>query len=131
MAEDQPVWVLGPVLEIIHDRLITDHGGLPGLRDSALLESAAARPRQLYAYESPDLFALAAAYAYGIARNHPFVDGNKRVAFLAAYVFLVRNGLRPTMDEAETVLIMNRTAAGDIDEAELADWLRQNCTAAN
>lgn len=97
------------------------------MRDENLLESALARPQQLLAYGSPDLFQMAAAYAFGIARNHPFVDGNKRTAFMAAYIFLVRNGMHPRMAEAETVLAMNDLASGVLAEGEFALWLKRNC----
>lgn len=122
----EPVWLLRAVIEAVHDRLIIDHGGLSGIRDEALLDSALARPRQALAYGAPDLFDLAAAYALGIARNHPFVDGNKRTAFMAAYVFLARNGHRLAMDEGETVVMMIRAAEGSLDEGDLADWFRRN-----
>lgn len=86
----EAVWIELAVIEALHDRLLAEHGGAVGLRDGALLKSALARPRHLAAYEDPDLCELAAAYAAGIVRNHPFVDGNKRTALMAAYVFLTR-----------------------------------------
>ena len=88
----EPVWLDSNVILAMHGRLLADHGGAPGLRDAALLESALARPRQVYSYRSVDIAALAAAYAAGVIRNHPFVDGNKRIGFMAAYVFLACNG---------------------------------------
>lgn len=127
MVGREPVWLLDAVLEIAQQQLIAEHGGAPGVRDRQLLESALARPRQAHAYGTPDLFDLAAAYVFGIARNHPFVDGNKRSAFIAAYIFLCCNGWRPVMDEGETVVMMGRAAEGSVAETDIADWLRRNC----
>lgn len=110
----------------MHDRLLAAHGGPAGIRDEALLESALTRPRHLAADGNPDLCALAATYAFGIARNLPFVDGNKRTAFLAAYVFLARNGRRLTAPEDAATWTMMALAAGDLDEDGLADWLRES-----
>ena len=126
----EPIWLDERVLLTIHHMLIAEHGGPEGTRDPDLLESALARPRQLTSYgATPSLFDLAAATGTGIARNHPFVDGNKRTAFLAAYIFLARNGQRPTMSEADTVHVMTSVAAGEMEEVALARWLRENCTA--
>jgi death on curing protein len=125
MAEDR-VWIERAVILALHDRLLAAHGGLAGIRDEALLDSALARPRHLAAYGEPDLCALAAAYACGIARNHPFMDGNKRTAFLAAYVFLARNGRRLTAPEDAAAWTMMALAAGSLDEDALAQWLRDN-----
>lgn len=124
MARQEPIWVRRNVLEAVHEELIAEHGGLRGLRDEGLLESALARPRQQFHYGIDDLRGLAAAYAVGLARNHPFADGNKRIAFLAALIFLARNGLDLRLPEAETVIVMNRVAAGTLDETELADLFR-------
>jgi len=105
--------------------VITSHGGSFGLRDRGLLQSALARPRNRFHYESEsDLLALAACYGFGIARNHPFVDGNKRVAFQAMYVFLGLNALRVDADEEEVVGLMVAVAAGGIDEEGIAVWLQ-------
>jgi death on curing protein len=120
------VWVTPTVIEALHDRLLAEHGGAVGLRDSTLLKSALARPQHLAAYKDPDLCELAAAYAAGIARSHPFVDGNKRTAFMTAYVFLARNGLRLTAPENQAIDAMTALAAGDTDEAAFAVWLRSN-----
>ncbi|HEX2888869.1 type II toxin-antitoxin system death-on-curing family toxin [Vineibacter terrae] len=109
----------------IHAEQVAEHGGGTGVRDAALLESALARPMNLAAYGSPDAAALAAAYAYGLARNHPFVDGNKRTAFVAAATFLLRNGLGVEAAEAEVVLAFMDLAAGRMDEEALASWFRQ------
>jgi death-on-curing protein len=106
--------------------MLLAHGGLPGLRDEDLLESALARPRQRLAYEpTTDLAEMAAAYAFGLARNHPYRDGNKRVAFVTMAVFLGLNGLEFSATEAEVVTTMVALAAGTIDEAALAGWVRE------
>ena len=124
-----PVWVARELVLVLHDRLLAEHGGAPGLRDEGLLDSALARPRQLLAYGDPDICALAAAYAAGLVRNYPFVDGNKRIAFMTAYVFLARNGRRVLAPEAEATAMVIGLAAGEIDEAAFAIWLRSNSTA--
>ena len=106
------------------------HGGLPGLRDADALESALARPRQAWIYaEQTDIASLAAAYAFGIARSHPFNDGNKRIAFVVAAVFAELNGLRLDAPESEVVDMMLKLASGTIDEDALAEWLRASLTA--
>ena len=102
------------------------HGGAPGLRDEGLLESALARPQQLFSYGDPDIFAMAAAYAAGIARNHPFIDGNKRAAFIAAYIFLARNGYVISASEVDVALTFEQLAAGVLADDVLAGWLRGN-----
>lgn len=117
-------WIDRRVLCLLHDESLAEHGGAPGLRDDGLLESALARPQHLEAYGHPDLADLAAAYGVGLARDHPFVDGNKRVAFLAVGIFLALNGHRLAATQVEATLTMFRVASGDIDEAEFAAWLR-------
>ncbi len=123
---NEPVWILRQVVESLHESLLVEHGGAAGLRDEGLLESALARPRQIFAYAEPDLAELAAAYAAGIVRNHPFVDGNKRTGFMTAYIFLARNGLRLTAPEAEAAQAVLELAAGTIDETGFTAWLRDN-----
>jgi len=113
-------------LELLHDESLAEHGGRPGLRDEGLLESALARPHQLLAYGQPDLAALAAAYAFGLARNHAFVDGNKRAAFLATGLFLALNGHRLLTSQADATLTMLALAASDLTEDEFAQWLRDH-----
>jgi death-on-curing protein len=108
----------------IHDEQIAEHGGAPGLRDLALLQSALARPQNLAAYETPDAAALAAAYFFGLARHHPFTDGNKRTAFIAANVFLLDNGYDITALDPEIVRLTLSVAAGHTQESELIAWLR-------
>lgn len=125
----EPIWLRSDAVIAIHKRLLADHGGPTGLRDAGLLDSALARPKQLLAYAEPDLCALAAAYAVGIIRNHPFVDGNKRIAFMSAYVFLARNGLTLTAIEADATQAVLQLAAGDKPEEQFAQWLRDNIAA--
>ena len=128
MSDAEPVWLDRWVLIAVHERLLVAHGGARGIRDRDLLDSALARPRQIHAYEpAASLFDLAAATAEGIVRNHPFADANKRAAFMAAYVFLARNGLDPVMSEAEAVTMMLGLAAGEIDRAAFAAWLAETC----
>jgi death-on-curing protein len=124
----EPVWVPRVVVEAVHFDQIRTHGGLAGLRDEAALESALARPRNRWAYgRSADLPRLAAAYAYGLARGHPFRDGNKRVAFLTALVFLELDGLEFEATDEDVVGRMVALAAGRLTEARLATWIR-TCT---
>jgi death-on-curing protein len=106
------------------ERLIAIHGGLGGVRDRGMLESAMARPEHLANYGEPDAAELAAAYAFGLVRNHGFVDGNKRVGWLMAEVFLVRNGYLFVCDAPSLILEVERLAAGAIDQSQLADWIR-------
>ena len=109
-----------------HDRLLASHGGAEGLRDAGLLESALARPRQHYAYGSPDIIELAAIYTTGIVRNHPFVDGNKRTGFATGVAFLLLNDLVFKASEEEATQAVLALAAGELDEAGYAAWLRSN-----
>src|SRR5439155_2244740 len=106
--------------------LLAEHGGSPGLRDAGLLDSALARPRQIFTYAECDLVQLAAAYVAGIVRNHPFVDGNKRTGFMAGYIFLERNGMRFIASEGEAAQAVLELAAGTIQEAGFAAFLRDN-----
>ena len=117
-------WIDRTVLIAIHDMQLAEHGGGAGLRDGNLLESAVAKPENLAAYGNPDAAALAAAHGYGISRNHAFIDGNKRIALVAAELFLQLNGWRVVVDDADCVLTMLAVAAGDISEDAFADWLR-------
>ena len=122
----EPVWVLKSAVLAFHLRQLTEHGGGEGVRDEGLLDSALDRPQNKFAYENPDLFTLAAAYAYGIATNHPFVDGNKRTAYVTALTFLRLNGFRVDASQTDKYDIFIRLAAGEIDESELARWFREN-----
>ena len=118
-------WVREDVVYAIHDRQLAEHGGPEGVRDAGALESALARPRNLAAYEGPDAAALAAAYAFGLARNHPFADGNKRTAWVVARVFLAINGYRVEFDPPDAVRTIEALATGTLSETELAAWFRQ------
>lgn len=118
------VWLAASVVRAIHDEQLGEHGGGGGLRDPGLLESALARPLQRVAYDTPDVAALAAAYGFGLARNRPFIDGNKRTAFVAVELFLALNGWSLVADDAECVMAMLRLAAGELDESGFAAWLR-------
>jgi death on curing protein len=117
-------WIEQDVALAAHDALVAEFGGLAGVRDLTLLQSALARPRNLLAYGSPDATALAAAYAFGLLRNHPFADGNKRSGYALAIVFLLDNGLAFTGADIESVETILRVAAGTMHEAELAAWFR-------
>lgn len=123
---DSWVWLDCEVLRAVHEEQLAEHGGAPGLRDAGLFESALARPQHLAAYGSPDAADLAAAYGWGLARNHPFVDGNKRTAFVAALLFLALNGLDLVADDGECVLTMLAVAAGELSEPAFAAWLREH-----
>jgi death-on-curing protein len=113
-------------LELLHDESLAMHGGASGLRDEGLLESALARPLNLAAYGSPEVWDLAASYGVGLAKNHAFVDGNKRAAFLAVGMFLALNGYRLSAPQADATLTMLAVAAGQMDEATFARWLREH-----
>ena len=129
MGIREPRWVARVVVDAIQIDMLLTHGGMPGLRDENLLESALARPRQRFSYESiTDLAALAAAYGYGLARNHPYNDGNKRVAFVVMAVFLGLNGLELAASEADVVTAIVALASGKLDEETLADWIRLHST---
>jgi len=120
------VWIDGVVLLAVHDEQLAEHGGAGGTRDIGLFESAIARPQHLAHYGTPDAADLAAAYGHGIARNHPFVDGNKRTAFVAAELFLLLNGLELLASDAGCVTTMLVVAASQMDEATFARWLREH-----
>jgi death on curing protein len=122
------VWVVPGVVRAIHDRQLAEHGGGDGLRDAGLLSSALARPENAAAYGAPDAADLAAAYAFGIAKNHPFVDGNKRAAWAVARLFLRLNNCRLEFVAAEAIAAVEALAAGSLDEAELAAWFRVRLT---
>ncbi len=117
-------WLSPAVLRAVHEEQLAEHGGASGTRDDGLFDSALARPRNLLAYGEPDLADLAAAYGYGLARNHPFVDGNKRTAFVAVELFIALNGSTLVADDADCVLTMLDLAAGTLDEAGFAAWIR-------
>jgi death-on-curing protein len=123
----EPEWLSKALILAIHDEQLAEHGGGTGVRDDGLRESALARPRNRFAYDAAtDLATLAAAYAFGLARNHPFIDGNKRTAFVAAELFLDLNGMMLTASDEDCVLTMVRLAAGEFEEDTFAGWLRAN-----
>ena len=117
-------WIAPALVFAVHDRQLAEHGGAEGLRDLGAVEAALARPRNLAAYGSPDLADLAAAYAFALARSHGFVDGNKRTAWVVARVFLADNRGRLAFDPVEAVRTMERVAAGEMTEVDLAAWFR-------
>lgn len=121
-------WLNAGVLQAVHLEQLAEHGGAPGTRDEGLFESALARPQNLALYGEPDVCDLAAAYAVALAKNHPFVDGNKRTAYVAMELFLVLNGVELTADDGSATLTTLAVAAGDIDEPTLAPWLREHTT---
>jgi death-on-curing protein len=120
-------WVDKRALLLLHDESLAEHGGATGIRDEGLLDSALARPINLDAYGKPDFADLAASYAIGLAKNHGFVDGNKRAAFLATGLFLHLNGYRLQVSQADATLGMLAVAAGEMDETTFAEWLRKHC----
>jgi death-on-curing protein len=120
------VWVDKQLLLLLHDESLAEHGGAAGLRDEGLLDSALARPMNLIAYGEPDLAELAASYGVGLAKNHAFVDGNKRAAFLAVGLFLRLNGHRLNASPAAATVAMIDVAAGTLSEADFADWIRRH-----
>lgn len=122
----EPRWLTLAMVIAIHDEQLAIHGGSPGLRDAGMLESALDRPRNKWAYESAELPELAAAYAYGIARNHPFVDGNKRTSLLALYTFLGLNKINFVVPEAMAAAMIVSLAAGEVSEESLTRWIRDN-----
>lgn len=124
----EPAWVREAVALAVHDRQLAEHGGGSGVRDMGGLESALARPRNRWEYGEDDHVVLAAAYAFGIARNHPFVDGNKRTAWVVANLFLDLNGHELAFGERDAIRTVERLAAGNLSEDELADWFRQHLT---
>jgi death on curing protein len=118
-------WLQQGTAEAVHDEQLAEHGGRAGIRDGGALLSALARAQNLAAYGEPDAPALAAAYAFGVAKNHPFVDGNKRTAWVLARLFLQKNGVSLNYRDADAVVAMLALAAGEISEDELAEWFRE------
>lgn len=129
-ARTEPQWLDARLALAIHDRQIAEHGGGVGVRDAGMLDSALARPMNSWAYGEDDLAALAAAYAFGVARNHPFVDGNKRTAWVLARLFLAINGQALRFEAADAIAAMLALASGQMPEAALADWFREHLTSA-
>ena len=122
----QPVWVLPEAIRALHERLLSEFGGASGIRDEGMLESSLSRPGNQYSYGSPAIHELAAAYAFGLVRDHPFVDGNKRIGFATAILFLEINGYRFSASEVDATLQTLALAAHELDEAGYAAWLKKN-----
>ena len=122
-----PTWLLKGAVVATHERLLSEFGGAPGVRDSGLLDSALARPENLQAYGTPTIFELAAAYAFGVVKNHPFVDGNKRTGFTIAIFFLELNGQVFGATEVDATIQTLALAAGEVGESDYAEWLKKNC----
>jgi death-on-curing protein len=120
------VWIDAAVIDAIHDAQLAEHGGLAGTRDAGMLASALARAQNLALYGSPDVCDLAAAYGYGISRNHAFIDGNKRTGFVAAELFLALNGFNLNATDVDCVITMLQVAAGEITEESFAAWIRKH-----
>jgi len=123
----EPIWISDAVLLAVQEDLLARFGGLSGIRDEGLLHSALSRPRNLFAYGNPSLFALATEYTLGIVKNHPFLDGNKRAGFMAAYIFLGANGLEFRGPEEEVVVYTLGLAAGEIEGLDYTAWLERSC----
>ena len=122
----EPVWVLREVVFAAHEQSLAQFGGSAGVRDTGLLDSALGKPRNLFAYGKPSLFDLAATYAFGIVKNHPFVDGNKRTGFIVAVVFLELNGYTFRASEVDATVQTLALAAGDMSETAFSEWLKAN-----
>jgi death-on-curing protein len=125
-VSDEPCWLTREAVLAIHAQLLARFGGSAGLREDNMLESALAKPRQLHAYGQPNVYEMAAAYAFGIVKNHPFVDGNKRAGFVAAYTFLGINGFDFTAPEEEAVIFTRGLAAGEITLEQYTLWLQNS-----
>ncbi len=123
----EPVWLASRFVLALHEELLAEFGGAAGIRDEGLLESALSRPQNLLCYGTPDLFELAACYAFGVVGNHPFTDGNKRTGFMAAYIFLRRNGWELVAPESDATAATLALASKQMTEADYAGWLKANC----
>jgi death-on-curing protein len=126
----EPIWIQDAVVTAVHRRQLAEHGGCDGIRDAGLLDSALNKPKHVWAYGDPrpDMATLAASYAFGIARNHPFLDGNKRTAFVVCRLFLKLNGIELVASQSEKYDTFLKLAAGDITENQLAQWIRHHIT---
>jgi death-on-curing protein len=120
----EPIWVLREVVLIAHEQSLAEFGGAAGIRDEGLLDSALSKPENLFAYGTPSVFELAASYGFGLVKNHSFIDGNKRIGFVVAVVFLQLNCWRLEASEVDATLRTLALAAGELSEAEFAEWLR-------
>jgi death-on-curing protein len=126
MTAHEPLWLSQKIVRAAHERQLKRFGGPEGLRDLGMLESALSRPMNKFAYGETDMAALAAAYGFGLARNHPFIDGNKRIAFMAIMLFLRRNGVPFTPHPAHATAMILEVAAGNVSEDGLTRWIRDN-----
>ena len=124
----EPKWISKPVVLAIHDELLAEFGGTPGLRDEALLDSALARPHNLYSYGSSNLFRLAGCYISGIVRTHPFMDGNKRTGLVIGGIFLERNGKSLEVSDVEATAVIMMLASGKMSDEKISNWLKNNST---
>jgi death-on-curing protein len=122
-----PIWVLRETVLTLHEQSLAEFGGAAGIRDESLLDSALGKPENLFAYGKPTMFDLAASYGFGLIKNHPFIDGNKRAGFITAVTFLELNGYRFHASEAEAAVRMLALAAGEMSEKKFAVWLKANC----
>ncbi|NES78646.1 MULTISPECIES: type II toxin-antitoxin system death-on-curing family toxin [unclassified Okeania] len=122
----EPIWIDEIIAKAIHADQIIQHGGSPGIRDENLLSASLARPRHLFTYGQPNLFELAAAYGYSLEKNHPFIDGNKRTAFMVMYTFLGLNNYLLEVPESEVVKMMEQLASGEENQESLGKWLAAN-----
>jgi death-on-curing protein len=122
----KPYWLSREECLALHEMMLSQYGGGEGLRDDNMLESALAKPRQLFAYAKPTMFDLAASYVFGVVKNHPFIDGNKRTGFMLGAGFLERNGCKFNADEADAAMRTLALAAGELSEKEYAAWLKKN-----
>ena len=122
----EPVWVLREVVLMAHEQSLAQFGGSAGVRDAGLIDSALGKPQNLFAYGKPNLFELAASYAFGLVKNHPFIDGNKRTGFVVAVVFLKCNGWRLEASEVDATVRTLALAAGEMSESAYAEWLKAN-----
>ena len=122
----EPVWVLREVVLMAHEQSLAQFGGSAGVRDEGLMDSALGKPQNLFAYSKPSLFELAASYAFGLVKNHPFIDGNKRTGFVMAVVFLELNGYKFQATEVDATLRTLALAAGEMSESAYAEWLKAN-----
>lgn len=126
----EPVWVMPEVVSALHEQSLAQFGGAAGVRDAGLLDSALGKPRNLFAYGKPTIFELAASYAFGLVKNHPFIDGNKRTGFIVAVLFLELNGCRFHAAEVDATVQTLALAAGELSERAFADWLKANTSPA-
>ena len=121
-----PVWVLREAVLLLHEQSLAEFGGSAGIRDEGMLDSALGKPENLFAYGKPNIFDLAASYGFGLVKNHPFIDGNKRTGFVTAVTFLELNGYKFHASEADAAVRTLALAAGEMSEAAFADWLKAN-----